>query len=85
MRLRFTEPFRADYAHLPAAIQERIDRQLTTLLDDPRHPSLQIRKLRSDPRGKTWYGRITDDHRFTFEIQGDVYVLRRVGKHELIE
>jgi mRNA-degrading endonuclease RelE of RelBE toxin-antitoxin system len=85
MRLQYTEPFLEDYDALPPKIQQRVEKQLRLLLSNPRHPSLQTRKLQKDPHGKTWYSRVTNDYRFTFEIQGDIYVLRRVGQHKLIE
>ncbi|MBI3334995.1 MAG: type II toxin-antitoxin system RelE/ParE family toxin [Candidatus Portnoybacteria bacterium] len=85
MRLQFSEPFMEDYAELPREIKKRTDKQLHFLLSNLRHPSLQTRKLTKDPMGRTWYARITRDYRFTFEIKGDVYFLRRIGKHKLIE
>jgi hypothetical protein len=30
-----------------------------------------------------WEARITQGYRFTFQIERDVYVLRRVGKHDV--
>jgi mRNA-degrading endonuclease RelE of RelBE toxin-antitoxin system len=85
MRLRYTEPFLKDFEALSEELKKRTDKQLNLLLQNPRHPSLQTRKWRKDPTGKTWYARVTKDFRFTFEIQSEVYVLRRVGHHKLIE
>ena len=31
-----------------------------------------------------WEGRITRDYRFTFEIIGEVYKLRHIGKHDIL-
>jgi len=32
-----------------------------------------------------WDGRITKDYRFTFQIIGDTYILRRIGKHDILK
>jgi len=84
MRLRYTEPFLEAYSNFPEKLKKQVDKQLKLLLQNPRHPSLQARKLKSDPTGKTWYGRITKRYRFTFEIEHDVYTLRTIGPHDKI-
>lgn len=84
MQLHYTQQFKQDYKRLPKNIQKTADKQLSLLIENPRHPSLQIRKLRSDPTGKIWYGRISRDYRFTFEIEGEFYILRGIGKHNEI-
>lgn len=82
MKILRTGAFKQDYNRLPQEIQRRAEKQLRLFIQNPRHPSLQTRKLRSDPTGKTWYGRITRDYRFTFEIQGETYLLKSIGSHE---
>lgn len=80
MRIYRTESFKKDYQNLPKEIQKRADKQLKFLLENPRHPSLQAKKM-EDPRN-IWEGRITKGYRFTFQITGETYTLRRIGKHE---
>ncbi|MFZ2447207.1 MAG: hypothetical protein WAW37_12685 [Syntrophobacteraceae bacterium] len=82
MRLRFTRSFKRDYLSLPRSIQKATDKQIELLLEDPRHPSLNIKKMH-DPRN-IWEGRITAGYRFTFVMEADTYVLRRVGTHDLL-
>jgi hypothetical protein len=36
-----------------------------------------------DPR-EIWEGRITQGYRFTFQIVGDIYLLRRIGTHDIL-
>ena len=84
MKILRTEAFKQDYNRLPQEIQRRAEKQLRLFIQNPHHPSLQTRKLRSDPTGKTWYGRITRDYRFTFEIQGETYLLKSIGSHSEI-
>jgi len=83
MTLYFTKTFVRDYRNLPREIQKAIDRQLERLLSNPRHPSLRIKKM-SDPRN-IWEGRVTDAYRFTFQRDGDVYILRKVGTHDTLK
>ena len=82
MRIQTTAPFDEDFADLPATITRRAEQQFRRLLDNPRHPSLRIKKM-EDPR-EIWEGRITQGYRFTFQIVGDIYLLRRIGTHDIL-
>jgi len=83
MKLLFTKPFIRAYRDLPQRIQRIADKQLGLLLTNPQHPSLEIKKMQ-DPR-EIWEGRITRSYRFTFQIIGSTYVLRRIGTHDLLK
>jgi len=83
MKLLFTKTFVRDYRKLPLEIQRTVDKQLGLLLSNPQHPSLNLKKM-SDPR-KIWEGRITASYRFTFQIETDTYVMRRVGTHDTLK
>ena len=80
MKLYFTEPFIKDYQALPENLQRRVDKQLRFLLQNLRYPSLRAKKI--DSRRGIWRARVTDAVRFTFQIEGDTYILRRVGGHD---
>jgi len=82
MRLLFTKTFVRDYRRLPDDMQKIVDKQLELLLLNPQHPSLNTKKM-NDPRA-IWEARVTAGYRFTFQIQGDVYVLRKVGTHAIL-
>ena len=83
MKLLFTRTFIKNYRKLPKKIQSATDKQLEPLLSDPEHPSLNIKKMK-DPR-KNWEGRVTESYRFTFQIQEDIYILRKVGAHDILK
>jgi len=83
MKLSFTKTFIRDYRKLPRELQDIVDKQLDLLLSNQRHPSLNIKKM-NDPRN-IWEGRATASYRFTFQIEGDIYVLRRVGAHDILK
>lgn len=82
MKIFTTKPFEDDHAALPATIQDIVDRKLALFLENPRHPSLRVKKM-NDPRD-IWEGRITRGYRFTFQIAGDTYILRRIGTHDIL-
>jgi len=83
MTLLFTRTFVKNYRKLPKRIQNTTDKQLEYLLSDPEHPSLNIKKMK-DPR-EVWEGRVTDSYRFTFQIEKDQYIMRRIGTHDILK
>ena len=80
MKLLFTYSFIRDYHALPDQLQKTVDKKLKLFLSNQRHPSLNIKKMQ-DPRD-IWEGRITKGYRFTFQMEGEVCILRRLGTHE---
>jgi mRNA-degrading endonuclease RelE of RelBE toxin-antitoxin system len=82
MKLFFTYSFIRDYHALPDQLQKTVDKKLKLFLDNQRHPSLNIKKMQ-DPRD-IWEGRITKGYRFTFQMAGEVCVLRRLGTHDIL-
>ena len=82
MKILTTKPFDRDYEGLPESIRDTVDKKLQLFMENPHHPSLRIKKM-EDPRD-IWEGRISRSYRFTFQIQGDTYVLRRIGTHDIL-
>ena len=82
MKLARTARFAHDFRSLPPDIQRRAAKQFQLLLDNPRHPSLRIKKMEGSQ--DIWEGRITKAYRFTFQVQGDTYLLRRIGTHDIL-
>lgn len=82
MKLLFTKTFVRDYQKLPQDIQELTDKQLGLLLSNPKHRSLNMKKMK-DPRD-IWEARITMSYRFTFQVADDTYILRKVGTHDIL-
>ena len=83
MTLIWSMRFRREFTALPVSIKGRARKQLVLFSQDPRHPSLQTKKM--EGRGDIWEGRITRDYRFTFTIEGDQYILRRIGPHRILD
>ena len=82
MKVLHTQAFRRDFQHLPEQIQKQVEKQLARFVDNPQHPSLQVKKM--EGFRNLWEGRMTRSYRFTFQIQGDTYILRRVGTHDIL-
>ncbi len=82
-KLRILSTFKKDYKKLPSEIKDKVDKQLEFLLSNPAHPSLNLHPIRGT-KG-IWEGYIDYQYRFTFEIEGDFFVLRKVGTHDIIK
>ncbi len=80
MKFRFLNRFKKEYRKLPKEIQGRADKQLKLLFKDPKHPSLRIRKIVGTKN--IWEGSVTDNYRFTFQIEKGLYVMRNIGLHD---
>ena len=83
MKLAFTKIFVREYRKLPEETQKAVDKQLELLMENPKHPSLNLKKMQ-DPRG-IWECRVTYSYRFTFQIEDDTYILRKVGTHDTLK
>jgi len=82
MKLFFTSSFIRDYRALPDQLQKTVDHKLKLFLSSQRHPSLYIKKMQ-DPRD-IWEGRVTKGYRFTFQMEGEICILRRLGTHDIL-
>ena len=82
MKLARTARFARDFRSLPPDIQHRAAKQLQLLLDNPRHPSLRIKKMEGSQ--DIWAGRVTKGYRLSFQVHEDTYLLRRIGTHEIL-
>ena len=78
-----SERFKKEFEALPKPTQERARKQLALFLENPRHPSLQVKKM--EGHAGLWEGRITRAYRFTFEMVGDAYNMRRIGPHDILK
>lgn len=83
MKIQTTKPFDDDYKALPESIRKRADKQFTLFMENSNHPSLRIKKIKGHPN--IWEGRITKNYRFTFQISEEIYLLRRIGTHDILK
>lgn len=82
MRLFLTASFEKDYARLPTDFQTKAAIALELFMGNPRHPSLHIKKVQGVR--SIWEGRVSKAYRFTFILDGDLCILRRVGTHAIL-
>ena len=82
MRLFRTERFKKLYRKLPDPIKKKLARQLSYLLQDIRHHSLQAKKMVNRP--DIYEARVDIHNRFTFKVAGDRITLRVVGPHDVL-
>jgi len=60
----FTAPrFWRAYNELPQQIRDQADKQFTLLKDNPRHPSVQFKKIREKDGVELWSARVTENYR----------------------
>jgi len=82
VKIRRTNSFLKDYRRLPANIKPRVDKQLLLLFENPRHPSLHLKKLKGTDKLEM---RISKSYRLTLKYDGQILELRRVGTHDLLK
>ena len=78
-----TERFKKAAVKLPHEIQTKVAKAFLLFKDNPRHPSLGVKRVQGMP--DVWEGRIDIHYRFTFHYEGDACVFRNIGLHEIVE
>jgi len=81
VKIKRTNSFLKDYRTLSAEIKTQVDKQLTLLLENPRHPSLRLKKLKGTD---TFEIRVSKGYRLTLRYESSVLELHRVGTHDLL-
>lgn len=79
MKLTLTRRALRDYDRLPPSLQTLVDKQLSLLLSDLRHPSLRAKKY--DEKRHVWQGRVSRGYRFYFTVEGDTYCILTIIEH----
>lgn len=82
MEIYRTRSFEHDVIRLPSTVQTRFAKQLDFFLDNPFHPSLHTKKMGGT--SDIWEARVTKGYRFTFSVQSQMCVLRRIGTHNIL-
>ena len=79
-KANFSKTFKNGYKKIPANIQKKFERQFLQFSENPHHPSLNIKKIKS--ASGIWEGRVDRSYRFTFQIINGVYIFRNIGNHD---
>ena len=80
MRFRYSDRFQRAYANLRQEDAERVDKTLRLLMSDLRHPGLRVKNM--DGTDRIWEARVSRSIRLTFEMHGELLMLRNVGPHD---
>ena len=80
LSIRRLDSFWKDYQELPEEGKVKVEKALKLLIENPRHSSLQVKKIQGTPN--LWEARVDLKRRMTFQLQGDRLVLRRIGSHD---
>jgi len=89
MRLRKLKSFDDDLIQLSKPIQEAARKQYHQFKQDPRHPSLRVKKMKGHEG--IWEGHVTRGYVFTFHWDSDpetgeqIAVFRRIGTHAVYD
>ena len=80
LRLTRTERFKKSVLALDQKTRDKLKKQLKYLVSDPRHPSLQVKKIKGTR--SIFEARVNDSFRFTFEYgKNHEIILRVIGPH----
>lgn len=80
MKFVWTSCFKRDFKKLPQKVKKKFRKQLSFLIKDMFYPSLRTKKMQG--RGGVWEARVDDFYRFTFQMEGENLILRRIGSHD---
>jgi len=83
MNSRATRQFWKLYNTLPLEIQQRARRAYELWRNDPRHPSVQFKKV--DDQEPIYSARVTADYRVLGSLEDDTVTWFWIGKHEEYE
>lgn len=82
MEVIFSEQFDQAYEKLTRDEKRTVRKAISLLGNNPRHPGLRIKKM--EGRKDTWEARPSKRLRMTFEMEGDIIVMRNVGEHDKV-
>ena len=82
MRWQYTARFKRAFNSLPDADALRVEKAITLLASDLRYPGLRVKKVQGTEG--IWEARASLSLRLTFEVHGDLIVLRNVGSHDVV-
>jgi mRNA-degrading endonuclease RelE of RelBE toxin-antitoxin system len=86
MKARRLNSFKEDFDKLPPHIQQLTREKFRLFMEDSRHPSLRLKKMKG--YDNIWEGHITLGYVFTMQWQIDdesgeeIAIFRRIGKHD---
>ena len=83
LEFKTTKIFDKSFAALPPNIQKRALEKLALYENDPRHPSLRVKRL--EGVRDIWEMSVTKSYRITFQREDEIVLLRNIGTHEILK
>ena len=83
MNLVYTERFAEADSRLSKEARAKLPKALKLLAEDPCHPSLQTKKIQGLSGREIFEARLDQKIRFSFQVQGDLIILRNIDDHDL--
>ena len=80
MSIVFTEHFRKALRDLPKPIKKKAKKALRLLDENPRHPSLRVKRIQGT-KG-IYEARVDDKYRMSFEFDGPDKIMRNIDDHD---
>lgn len=80
-KLTRTKTFKELFLKLTKVEQKQGAKALRFLAENPKHRSLQVHKMEGTD---FWEAYVNDDIRIIFEHNGDTFVLRAIGHHDIL-
>lgn len=84
-RSQTTSRFDRDYRKLDSVMKDRVDEKLRDLLKNPRPSGLAFEKLKGYKRPDIYTIHVTGNYKVSFNIEGDLAVLRRIACHNEVD
>ena len=80
MRITRTESFKKAWKRLDEAQKSLAWKAIDNMVIDMRYPSLKVKKIKGIEH--IWEARVSRSLRITFQIEGDMIILRNIGQHD---
>ncbi|MBI2859676.1 MAG: hypothetical protein HYX90_11415 [Chloroflexi bacterium] len=80
MKIARTQRFKKAWTRLTKREKSQARKAVTNLALDMRYPSLMVKKM-GGVEG-IWEARVSLSLRITFQIEGNIIVLRNIGRHD---
>lgn len=80
MRIARTEGFKKAWDQLTEEQKALARKAIENLISDMRYPALRVKKIKGTEN--IWEARVSRSLRMTFQIEGDMIILRNIGQHD---
>lgn len=82
-KLAWLPRFARDYRKLAPELKPRVQKTLLQMEQHLRHPGLRVKRMQGT--ADIWEARVTQSCRITFNLEGEIVLLRTVGDHDVLK